>query len=71
VHWQGLEKIKVHIRKLAPYSQKSLAHEQTKDLGVVAWVTHMKPFWIVSVCIRAGVHLAAVALYHQAVWHLL
>jgi hypothetical protein len=40
----GLEKIKVHIRKLAPYNQKSLAHEQTKDCSVIAWVAHMKPF---------------------------
>jgi hypothetical protein len=66
----GLEIIKVHIRKLVPYSQKSLVHEQTKDLGVIAWVVHMKPFGIVSVsiCIRASVHLAVAALYHHAIW---
>jgi hypothetical protein len=69
----GLDKTEVRIRKLAPYSQNSLAHEQTKDIGVVVWVAHMKPFWIVSVsaCIRAGVHLAAAALYHYAVWQLI
>jgi hypothetical protein len=62
----GLGKIKVQIRELAPYSQKSLIHEQTKDLGVVAWVGHMKPFWIISisVCVKVGVHLAAAAFYH-------
>jgi hypothetical protein len=27
----GLEKIKVHIRKLVPYNQKSLTNEKTKD----------------------------------------
>jgi hypothetical protein len=69
VHWQGLEKIKVHIRKLAPYSQKSLAHEQTKDLSVVAWVAYMKPFWIISifVCVKANVYLAIAAFYHHAI----
>jgi hypothetical protein len=62
----GVEKIKVHIIKLAPYSQKSLAHEQTKNLSVVAWIAQMKPLWIVSisVCVRTGVHLATTALYH-------
>jgi hypothetical protein len=39
----GLEKIKVHIRKPDLYNQKRLAHEQTKDLGVFAWVADMKP----------------------------
>jgi hypothetical protein len=34
---------KVHIRKPDLYNQKNLTHEQTKDLGVIAWIAHMKP----------------------------
>jgi hypothetical protein len=55
------------------HSEKSLAHDQTKDLSIVVWVANMKLFWIVSisVCIWARVQLAALALYHQVVRQLL